>query len=482
MNTHTHDSLFGDSAHDDGQAEASEAGRPGIDTEPVVMSPDVSSDPEPASGFGDSQSSLDSENEPVPQPAAAIDGSQEATAVGDSGEDALAATESDVGHSDQSSLADPGQRAVNAFFGPPRLTRERAVRPPLIPRWLVVAAGFLLGAGVLALGFGIWSSQQASISTPRLVGIGFGTAKTRLAEQGLRITVTERRFSASHRDTVLSQKPTPGTKLRSGDAVTVIVSAGSEQFSMPNVVGDGVLLARGVLGTKGLDVRVESQPSQQPSDTVLASSPAAGQVVHTGDIVLLTVAAPGPDAAVLLPYDMTGVTLCIDPAPANDALSDVSLDVARRLRSLVEASHGKVVTTRALADTSTLEAEPARAQKAAGTHSTLAIGFSTVPVGGAGLLVFSPSPILPHASESSRLCSRIASDLASGVGSVHVGTLTTDAVMVAADSPWCRIQLGALSQRVDVAKFSDTAWEDSVARSLYKAIAATYGHKTPGTP
>jgi N-acetylmuramoyl-L-alanine amidase len=435
MNRHTQDTLFGDFPHEDEHTEVSEAGEPDTVVEPEGTSPDAT----------------DSAQEP-PEDAA------------------------------QTFLADPGQHAVDAFFGPPRLDRERPARPPLVPRWLIIAAGCLLGVGVLALGIGLWSSQQASIPTPKLVGVDYGVAKTRLAEKGLRITVTERRFSSSSRDTVLSQQPTPGTKLRSGDAVTVVVSAGTEQFSMPNVVGDGLLLARGVLGTKGLDVRVQAQPSQQPSDTVLASSPAAGQVVHTGDIVLLTVAAPGPDSAVLLPYDMTGVTVCIDPAPANDALSDVPLDVARRLRSLVEASHGKVVTTRALADTSTLEAEPARAQKAAATSSTVAIGFSTVPVGGAGLIVYSPSPILPHASASAKLCSRVASDLASGVGTVHVGTLTTDTVMVASGAPWCRVQLGALSQREDVAKFSDTAWEDSVARSMYKAIAAVYGHKTQGSP
>jgi hypothetical protein len=247
---------------------------------------------------------------------------------------------------------------------------------------------------------------------------------------------------------------------------------------MPDVVGNGVLLAEGLLQTKGLDVRIERQPSQQPSDTVLSSNPPAGSVVHTGDIVRLTVAAAGQPTALLLPYDMSGVTVLLDPAPVNDALNDVPLDVARRLRSLIEASRGTVVTTRALADASALAEPAARAQKASATSSTVSVGLSTLPVGAAGLVVFAPSPILPHASASAKLASLVASDLASNGTSVQTSTLTSDSVLSAAGSPWTRVQLGAFSQRDDVAKFTDPAWEDTVARALYKAIAALYGRKT----
>ena len=374
--------------------------------------------------------------------------------------------------------ADPGQAAVDAFFGPPRLDRPRPVRAPLVPRWVWIGAASVLMAFVLVVGGVVLAGRSANISVPQLTGTDVDTAKTRLAEQGLTMTITERRFSSTPTGMVLSQEPPAGTKVKSGDAVSVVVSAGSELFALPSVVGDGLLLAKGKLESRGLEVRVESKPSQQPSDTVLASNPPAGTSVHTGDIVRLTVAASGPSTALLLPYDMKGVTVVIDPAPVNDAQTDVTLDVARKLRSLIEASHGVVVATRALADSTTLEDVPSRARRAAATTATVAVGLSTSAVGSGGLTVFAPSPVLQFASASAKLSSRIASDLASSAGSVKSATATTDSVLAAARSPWSRVELGSFAQREDVAKFTDSAWADSVAQALYNAIAATYGKKT----
>jgi N-acetylmuramoyl-L-alanine amidase len=280
---------------------------------------------------------------------------------------------------------------------------------------------------------------------------------------------------------VLSQTPSANTELKPGATVTVVVSAGSEQFALPDVIGNGLLLARGRLETKGLEVRVETQPSKLPSDTVLSSNPAPGQSVHTGDIVRLTVAAPGPTTELLLPFDMRGVTVVLDPAPVNDALGDVPLDVARRVRSLIEASHGVVRTTRALADTSTLEAAPARAQRAANGASTVAVGLSASTVGSGGLTVFSPSPVLPHASESAKLASRLASDLAIEAGPVSSSTSTTDSVLGATNAPWSRVQLGSYASREDTAKFIDPNWEDKVARAIYRSLGALYGRKPAGS-
>jgi N-acetylmuramoyl-L-alanine amidase len=378
-------------------------------------------------------------------------------------------------------ITDPGQEAVDAFFGPVRIDRERPSRPPLIPRWVWISLASLVGIVLISLGAWVWSTRLASIAVPTLTGIDVGVARTRLAEQGLELTISEERFSAQPKQTVLSQNPSEGTKLKRGATVAVVVSAGSEQFAMPDVVGNGVLLARGRLETKGLDVRIDPQPSQMPSDTVLASNPAAGQPVHTGDIVRLTVAAAGPPTDLLLPFDMRGLTVVLDPAPVNDALGDVPLDIARRVRSLVEASHGVVRTTRALADTSTLEAAPARAQRAANGTATVAIGLTASTVGSGGLIVFSPSPVLPKASQSAKLASVLASDLASEAGSVSSSTSTTDTVLGATKAPWSRIQLGSYASREDAAKFADPNWEDAIARAIYRALGSLYGKKPAGS-
>jgi hypothetical protein len=451
MTPYTQDSFFGDDANGASDADDREATTP---SEPAAAASEVA--PEPAA-------------EPVSASAPGADDDIVSSFFDDAPKPADATS---------SVMPDPGQDAVDAFFGPTRIERARIERPPLVPRWAWIAGASVIGVIVLVVIAFIFSASTASISVPQLVGIDAGTATTRLASQGLALTVAEKRFSGMPAETVLSQNPASGTKLKRGEHVSVVISAGSEQFALPAVVGKGLMLARGLLEARGLDVRVEAQPSQQPSDTVLASNPAAGMPVHTGDIVRLTVSATGPTTALLLPYDMTGVKVVIDPAPVNDALSDVPLDVARRLRSLIEASHGTVIATRALADTSTLEAEPARAARAAVSTATVAIGLSVLPSGAAGMVIYSPSPVLANATASAKLVSRIASDLATESGTVRTATSTTDTVLAAARAPWARIQLGSFSQKVDAAKFSDGAWEDSVARALYRSLASLYGKKS----
>jgi hypothetical protein len=376
-------------------------------------------------------------------------------------------------------MRDPGQAAVNAFFGPSRLERPRPERPPLIPKWVWIAiASAVCFVLLVTVGVAVFSHAGESIAVPPLAGMDVGAAKTRLAGSGLTISVSEHRFSTKTKDMILEQTPPAGTKVKRGETIVVVVSAGTETFPMPNVVGKGLLLAKGQLDGKGLDIRIEEQPSQQPSDTVLASNPPAGQLMHTGDIVRLTVAAPQTGQSILLPYDMTGVTVVIDPAPVNDAMTDIPLDVARRLRSLIEASKGKVVATRALAESSTLDPVEVRAKRAADSTSTVAIGFSALTQGPGGIMVYTPSPVLANASRSAKLASKITSDLATEQnGTVHSATSTTDTVLSAANVPWVRVQLGSFASREDVAKFSDSAWEDAVARALYRAIAGMYGRK-----
>jgi hypothetical protein len=494
MNKHTQDPLFPELPYDDeeeipvgedddvGSADEADDGSldPATDSSELEdTAPDGEAEPE-----SDGEPEFEGDVEAEPE----ADGEPDASDADVAAEPASEAElpdpdeESDFFADGHHSMLDPGQEAVNDFFGPPRLNRERLPRPPLLPKWVPVLAMIVGGAVLFGLLSLWWGSLSATIETPKLVGVDVGTASTRLAERGLKITVSERRFSPQARDTVLSQDPDPGVRLRSGDSVSVVISAGSEQFAVPDVVGKGLLLARGLLQSKGLEISVESQPSQQPSDTVLACNPAPGSMVHTGDIIRLTVASPGQTTQLLLPYDMKGVTVLLDPVPVADAMTDVPLDVARRLRSLIEASGGTVVTTRALAETSTLEGVDARAQRAAEQSSTVAIGLSTVPVGGKGITVFSPSPVLPHASASSKLASLVTTDLASRSGAVDASTLSSDTVLTAADSPWIRLQLGAFSQKEDVARFADPAWEDSVARSLYKAIAVRYGRKGGSSP
>jgi N-acetylmuramoyl-L-alanine amidase len=407
-----------------------------------------------------------------------------------SAEDSSSVDESDAaGAQDSSFFSDsPGDELYSGDSdwlerGGPKvlaLDRPRVARPSFIPRWVPISIGVAVLVVALVAGAFALFNQQAGIRVPDVKGIDVGVATTRLAQQGLELAVIEHRFGPQAKDTVLSQDPAPGAALKRGAVVNVVVSAGTEEFVMPDVVGNGIQLAKGTLETKGLDVSIEAQPSDQASGTVLATNPGPGQKVRTGQVVTVVVAAAGPTTQVLLPYEMRGLVFVLDPAPVAEGQTDVPLDVARRVRSLIEASNGKVVTTRALADTGTAESAPVRAQRATVGSSTAAIGFSVVPAGQGGVIIMTPAASLAQAMASGGLASVISSELAGqSISSKRSGT-TTDAVLVNAGSPWGRVQLGSFGNKQDAAAMSDPAWEDRVARGIYRALGSLYGR--PGVP
>ena len=363
------------------------------------------------------------------------------------------------------------------------IDRPRPPRSPLIPRWIPRAAIAITVIAAAIVGLTVYSNLTTRMTAPRITGIDIGVARTRLAQQGLKLTISTQRFSALPAGSVLEQNPAAGAELRRGDTITVVVSAGTEEFVMPDVVGDGLVLAQGLLQDKGLEVRVEAQPSDQPSDTVLSTNPSPGASVRTGDIVRVTVAAAGPNGAPLLPSAMQGVVLLLDPAPVSPKQLDVPLEVSRRLRSLLEASGAIVTSTRSLADTGTAGQAPARAKRASEGSATVALGIDVSPTGTGGISVVTPSKgTASIVASSTRLASEISSALAQpGAKSPKPSQVATDSVLGAAHAPWARVTLGSFGSAEDLARFRDPIWADGIARALYKAIAQLYGQK-PATP
>lgn len=358
------------------------------------------------------------------------------------------------------------------------IDRPRRARPPLVPLWVPIAAAVVVAALVLVGGGLIYANSITQIAVPQITGIELGVARNRVASDRLQITVTERRFSGKPLDTILEQTPAPGTMVHRGDAITVVISAGTEEFSLPDVVGDGLLLARGKLEKLGLQLRVESEASEAVSDTVLATNPAPGVKVRTGDVVRITVASAGPAGSVLLPTNLKGVVVTLDPAPSLPGQIDVSLEVAHRVRSLIEASGGTVVATRSLTDTGNAAAEPARLRRAQEGSSTVAIGIDTISTSPNGLNALYPlNADSAVYAPSKTLASQIATSLVAGGLSAKSSASTTDAVLAITGAPWARVRLGSFSSSQDSANFRDPRWADSVARAIYRALAKLYGTK-----
>ncbi len=372
-----------------------------------------------------------------------------------------------------------------------RLERIRPERKPLVPVWLVwVILGVLVVGGILA-GTAAYLAVRSLVFVPTVAGLQTPAARERLATVGLTLTVTDRRFSTLPIDTILAQTPEAGAEARRGSAVTVVVSAGTEQFTMPDVVGQGLTLARSQLEQKGLQVQVETQASDQPSDTVLASNPAAGSPVNTGDIVRLTVAmgtvvsgTTTSTAGTLVPFTLSGVKVTLDPAPPVAGQPDTALEVTRRLQSLLEASGATVTSTRSITDTGTTGSATARQLRAREGSPTVAVGFDIVSSSGAGIALTYPSSTVATAlaAPSQMLSSQISSALAGQAIAVRQTAGGSDVVLSVTGAPYVRQTLGSTASPEDLANFRDPNWADKIARAVYQGIASIYGIRNTGAP
>ena len=91
---------------------------------------------------------------------------------------------------------------------------------------------------------------------------------------------------------VVSQAPPANTEVDEGFTVTVRISKGPENPTMPDVVGTTADSAREKLQPFGVDVEMIEQGSATiPAGTVIAQEPTAGSQIEVGSTVRLTVSA-----------------------------------------------------------------------------------------------------------------------------------------------------------------------------------------------
>ena len=361
----------------------------------------------------------------------------------------------------------------------PPLDRSRPVRPPFVPQWVWIALGSAVVLVALIIAATATYTALSRVAVPDVKGTALGVARARLAQVGLKVRVAERRFSTLPRDQVIAQMPAPGTQVQRGDGVALVLSGGSEEFPMPDVVGNGLALAQGTLEDRGLTVIIEPVVSQTASDTVLSSTPAAGAIVRTGDTVRLQVATSKTTGVELQPYSLNGVGVIIDPDAPIAGAPDISLEVARRLGSLLQASGASVTLLRTTARS--VAVDSARASRAAESTATVAIGFTVKANGQAGRVVaFSPTAAISSVATSGALADQIVTELSRSAPPAVTAAVGGDNVFDAVRIPWNRIQLGVASQRSDQAAFVDPQWADAVARSVYTSLGKLYGVvKTP---
>ena len=132
-----------------------------------------------------------------------------------------------------------------------------------------------------------------------------------LDERGLYLKVTRMDFSTTTpKNKVISQDPKPGSVLKKGREVKVIVSRGSQDVLVPDLVGSSIHRADIILGKSDLRIRgkIFVTTSNHPRNAILAQKPPKNAKVRRGDSVNLLVSS-GPHIEYLMIPNFINSTL-----------------------------------------------------------------------------------------------------------------------------------------------------------------------------
>jgi serine/threonine-protein kinase len=200
-----------------------------------------------------------------------------------------------------------GAAAGSAVDPPPYYTEQTVVADPderrRPPWWAWLLAALALAAIVLGI---VLLTRPGDVTVPRVVGQDVASATSELRAAGLKTSV-DRVASSRTVDQVLAQDPGGGDEATDGSTVTLTVSSGPGQVSVPSVDGLGEQKASATLTDAGL---VVDRVVRQADDSVakgraIRTSPASGTSVNRGSNVTLVVSSGPQQVAV---PDVVGLT------------------------------------------------------------------------------------------------------------------------------------------------------------------------------
>lgn len=152
------------------------------------------------------------------------------------------------------------------------------------------SAGTVVGKGTrvtIALSTGPGSSPL-----PDVTGLTAAQASAKLKEAGFKPSTEKQPSATVASGRVISTNPSAGTEAQAGSAVTVLVSSGPAQTTVPDVIGQSRASAEATLTNAKLAAGAVTQQTstEQSPGTVLEQSPAAGSTLPAGGTVNFVVA------------------------------------------------------------------------------------------------------------------------------------------------------------------------------------------------
>lgn len=183
----------------------------------------------------------------------------------------------------------------------------------------ILLMGFFVGS---FLSFGkFWSS--AEINVPDVVGKSSVVAQQILEDKNLRVKVVEANDDSVPAGQVVSQYPEAGAKVKEQRLVTITVSKGGQELTMPDLKSMSRSNAEEKLKKMGLKLgAVFEENSKEPAGTVINQDPRSGSKITKGQTVDITVSL-GEKKKEITVQNYTG--LSVDSAKSNLEANGLSL-------------------------------------------------------------------------------------------------------------------------------------------------------------
>jgi serine/threonine-protein kinase len=133
------------------------------------------------------------------------------------------------------------------------------------------------------------SNGPSTVRVPDVVGLDQTDARRRLRRADLRPDVERESSTKVAEGIVIRTDPGPSRPAERDSAVTLVVSSGPAQVTVPSVIGETQEDAFAQIREAGLSPSARERPSSEPVDTVIEQTPAGGQEIEEGSTVTIFV-------------------------------------------------------------------------------------------------------------------------------------------------------------------------------------------------
>jgi|LGVF01.1.fsa_nt_gb serine/threonine-protein kinase len=188
------------------------------------------------------------------------------------------------------------------------------------------------------IGFSIFQDKFSikEVEVPNIMNVSFDDAKVLLNENGLYIEEDSYRYSnVIEKGWIIEQSEEPGTILKEGFTIKVVISKGKNWVQVPNLLQKEISEARIVLENKELVIGdIEYMVNDLPKGYIISQIPEAGTEIEIGGVIDLVVSQGTSQQEYIMPT-ITGLTY--EEALSRFEGKDISLNIAEYVYSDYDA-------------------------------------------------------------------------------------------------------------------------------------------------